>query len=231
MDYTPLLWIALLIPLAMAVLTVAAAKWERRPIQPYYIPEPGAAFTPSPKHQKANEQAHELDFQHSTVCHDAKGKIYRIRYDFWISADNKTLALIGSGTIARLKVFGVTFYSRAADGRTLSTTNERGEQDISGVEEQHTWHAMPLPKLYEKHCQRLLQTAVDPFTNDSPLADYFDIRRRKAAALVERGYADYIDDRHLAWRYSFNGAVMFYLIAVIVRPIRRLLRAIGLVGE
>ena len=215
----------------MAVVTIAAGLWERWPIQPYYVPEPGAAYTPSPKHQKANEQVHELGYQHSTVCHDAKGKICRVRYDFWISPDSKSLALIGSGTVASLKVFGVTFYSRTAEGRILSTTNERGEQDIFGVEEQQTRHAMPLPKLHEKHRQRLEQYVIEPFSAESSLLDYFDIRRRKAAALVARGYVKYVNDQHLAWRYSFKGAVMFYLIAVIVRPIRRLLRTLRLTSD
>jgi hypothetical protein len=230
MGYTPLVWIAL-IPLALALVTVAAAMWERRPIQPYSIPEPGAAYAPSPKHRKANEQVHELGYRHSTVCHDAKGKLYRVRYDFWLSPDDYTLALIGSGTVAGLNVFGVTFYSRTADGRTLSTTNERGEQDISGVEDQHTWHDMSLPELHEKHRARLEEHVIVPFAAESPLADYFDIRRRKAAGLVSRGYANYTDDQHVAWRYSFKGAVMFYLIAVIVRPVRRLLRSVGLARD
>jgi hypothetical protein len=215
----------------MAALTIAAALWERRPIQPYYIPEPGAAYAPSPKHQEAQEQIEELGYQHSTVCHDAKGKIYRVRYDFWIAPDGKTLALIGSGTVARMNVFGVTFYSRTAEGLTLSTTNERGEQDISGVEDQQTWHAMPLPQLHAKHRQRLEPYVIEPYSAESPLLDYFDMRRRKAAALVARGYANYTDDQHVAWRYSFKGAVKFYLVAVFVRPIRRLLRTLRLTSE
>jgi hypothetical protein len=228
-DISPV-WLAL-IPLSMVVLTVVAAMWERRPIQPYYVPEPGAEYAPGPEHQQANEQIDQIGYQHVTVCHDGKGRLYRVRYDFWTAPDNMTLAVIGSGTVASIRVFGIWIYSRTADGRTLLTTNERGEQDISGVEDQQTWHAMPLPELVEKHRQRLLGLANQPFSADSALLEYFDIRRRKAAALVARGYAKYVDDQGLVWRYTFKGAIVFYVTGVIVRPLRRLLRSMQLVRD
>jgi len=184
-----------------------------------------------PKAKQANDQIRHLGYQHRTTCHDGKGKLYRVRYDFWVAPDDKTIAVIGSGSVASMKVFGVTLYSRTADGRTLCTTNERGDQDISGVEDQETWHAMPLPKLVEKHRQRLARFVVEPFSAESPLVDYFDIRRRKAAALVARAYAYYLNDQQLAWRYTFKGAFMFYILAVIVRPTRRLLRTLKLTSD
>jgi hypothetical protein len=215
----------------MVVLTVAAAMWERRPIQPYYVPESGAEYPPGPEHQQTNEQIDQLGYQHVTVCHDGKGRLYRVRYDFWIAPDNMTLAVIGSGTVASMNVFGIWLYSRTADGGTLLTTNERGEQDISGVEDQQTWHGMPLPELVEKHRQRLLNLVIQPFSTEAALVEYFDIRRRKAAALVARGYAKYVDDDRLAWRYNFKGAIVFYVTAVIVRPLRRLFRSMRLVRD
>ena len=226
-----LLW--LVIPLAVIgfffILVVAACLWEKRPIQSYYVPPPGEEYAPSAVAIEANTQALALGFRHAARCHDAKGKLYRVRYDFWVSPDNTIFAVVGSGSIAKILVNGISLYSRSSDGRILSTTNEIGEQDISGVENQVTWPKLQFNPLLQKHGQRLTEVAVKPFAGDSALAAYFDIRRSKADALVARNYAYYLDDNRTVWRYNLKGAVVFYFVCTWVRPLRRFCRRIGLV--
>lgn len=192
-------------------LIVAACLWEKRPIQPFYVPAEGEEYGVSATAAVANQQAEALGFRHVVACHDGKGRLYRVRYDFWCAPDDKTFAVVGSGTVAGIPVNGVSFYSRKTDGRILCTTNDVGGQDVSGLEDQATWAKLPLASLFEKHARRLTESAVKPFPPDSALAEYFDLRRRKADALVERSYAYYLDDGKTAWRYTLRGALAFYV--------------------
>jgi hypothetical protein len=209
---------------------VGACLWEKRPVQPYRVPEAGEEYELTSDAREANYQVRGLDYLPGGLCHDNKGKIYRVRYDFWLSPDHFILVVIGGGSIAGIPVNGIWVYSRLTDGRILCTTNEIGEQDISGAEEQQTWPKYDLISLIEKHRKRLTDS-VEPFPAESPLAGYFDIRRRKADALVAKGYARYIDDEQSIWKYTLKGAIVFYFIGVWVRPIRRFLRLLRIVRE
>jgi len=91
---------------------VGAAIWERRPIQPYYIPDQEQEYEASPTARYANAKAIELGFRHDCLCHDGKGKLYRVRYDLWVSPDALTFAVIGSGTVASVQVNGIWLYSQ-----------------------------------------------------------------------------------------------------------------------
>jgi hypothetical protein len=207
---------------------IAAGLWEKRPIQPYSVPEPGQEYASSEAANLANLAAVKLGYRHGGLCHDNKGRLYRVRYDFWIANDNATIAVIGSGSVASSKVDGIWLWSRLMSRQILCTTNERGEQEICGIIEQQTWPQRNLKQLDEIHKRRLATDVVEPFSADSPMLGYFEIRRLKAEALVNQGYADYVDDEHTIWRYTFNGALAFYFTAVWVRPISRALRAIGI---
>ena len=228
---------AVLIPILVLVVifgfllcaTVGAALWERRPIQPYYIPDEGNEYEPSATARHANAQAIERGFRHDCLCHDGKGKLYRVRYDFWVSPDALTFAVVGSGTVASIPVNGIWLYSRNTNGRILCTTNEIGEQDISGVEDQVTWPHSDFAALVEKHSQRLTEIVAQPFNDDSALREFFDMRRSKADGLVERGYAYYLNDERLVWRYTLRGDLTLYVIGTWVRPLTRVLRSTGLV--
>ncbi len=210
------------------VAIIAASLWEKRPIQPYYVPERGTEYEPSAAAKRANIDAKNSGFKYVGICHDGKGKMYKVRYDFWSAPDRCTIAVIGSGTVASLKVNGIWLVSRTEDERYLTTTNERGEQDISGVEEQQTWHAMAMPALLGKHQLRLEKNVPSPFPAESPMSGYFDMRRRKAETLVEKGYAKYVDEDQAAWKYTLSGAIRFYFIATWIRPLKRFLRNFGL---
>ncbi|MCH9656860.1 MAG: hypothetical protein K0U86_10320 [Planctomycetes bacterium] len=213
------------------ILVVVVCLWEKRSIQPYYQPEAGEEFTPLPLANEANNDAVKSGYVHGGIFHSGKEKIYRIRCDFWISPDYSTLAVVGSGTVAKIVTNGISFCSWTEDGRILCTTNEIGEQDISGVEEQITWSKFKFRALAKKHNQRLETTEVTALSSDSPLANYFEIGRVKANAMVARKYAYFIDDEETIWRHSLKGALAFYFITVWIRPLRRLFRKLGLVRD
>ena len=212
------------------IVIIAACLWEKRPVQPYYVPAVGEEYDLTPDAARSSAEAKALGYQFGGMCHDGKGKLYKVRYDFWLAPDHSTLAVIGGGKVAGIAVNGIWLYSRLSDGRILDTTNEIGEQDISGAEEQQTWAKFGFRALVEKHTLRLT-SPVEPFSPDAPLVGFFDIRRRKADALIARGYAHYLDEDRTVWRYTLKGAIVFYFVGTWIRPIRRLLRYIGLVRE
>lgn len=211
------------------ILIVTVCLWEKRPIQPYYIPIDGEEYTPSDLAAEANNDAFKAGYINGGLFHCGKAKMYRIRCDFWISPDYLTFVVVSSGTVAKIPANGISFYSWAEEGKILCTTNEIGEQDISGVEEQITWPNLKFRELAQKHNKRLEETLVNPFSADSPLTNFFEIRRIKANAYVSRKFGYFIDDEEMVWRFSFKGALVFYFITVWVRPLRRFFRSLGLV--
>lgn len=213
------------------VLIVAAGLWEKRLVQPFVVPLPGEEFEPVPAAKQANAEASVMGYTYVGLCHDARGKMYRMRCDFWIVPDLSTIALIGGGTIANLPSFDISLYSQTKEGRIVRTNRMIGEQDISGAIDQRTWPAMSFKRLIEKHNYRLRSLDVAPFTADTPLTCFFNIRRRQFDALVERGYAYYIDEERSAVRFTLHGAVMFYLTATWLRPIGVFARTLRLVRD
>lgn len=212
------------VPVFFFFVIVAACLYETQYVQPYVVPQPGEEYDLSETARAANARARNLGFEHSGLCHDAKGKLYRVRYDFWLSPDRLTFVVIGGGSIAKIPMDGTWLYSRTRDERILETTNEIGSQDISCVVEQKTWPKMKFAPLVEKHGGRLEDLTSDqpiPFEEGAGLADYFAIRRARAEALVERGYARFLDNRESKWKYTLKGALTFYFISNWVRPFQR----------
>jgi hypothetical protein len=217
------------IVLAILVLVgiVAAALWERRPVQPYIVPPAGDEYQPTQKANSENSEAERLGYKHIGLAHDGKGWLYRVRYDFWIAPDNSTIVIVGGGTVALLPVDAVWLWSRCTNGQILCTTNAVGEQDISGIVQQETWPHMSLASLVDAHTLRLGGLSLQLFSKEDPLRGHFEVRQAISDALVERNYAYYITNERLEWRYTLKGAFAFYIVARWIRPIRRFLRGLG----
>ncbi|QDV20290.1 hypothetical protein Pan153_49650 [Gimesia panareensis] len=213
------------------VLIVAVCLWEKQPIQPFYFPDPGQEYPPVEAVTRANQQAARLGFEHGCLCHFGKAKMYKVRYDFWITPDCSVISTVSGGTILNIPTKGIWFFTKSAEGRVLATTNEIGEQDISGVMEQSTWTDYEFEALYRKHLQRLKEIAVEPFEADKPLAGYFEIRKMRADQLIRQADAYYLNEEELVWRYTLKGALKFYVVSQWVRPLKRGLRSIGLLKD
>src|SRR5688500_8362295 len=80
--------------IAFFVLVVGLALWEKRLIVTYAIPEPGQELPPNDYARQANTTASQLSFQHHGTFHDAKGSLYKARYDFWLSPDSLTILVV-----------------------------------------------------------------------------------------------------------------------------------------
>ena len=222
-------WFTLEITLALLLLVgiVAAALWERRPVQPYIVPETGNVYRPTKTANSENSAAEMLGYIHVGLAHDGKGRLFRVRYDFWIAPDYSTLGVVGGGTVATIPVNGVWLWSRNTNGQIICTTNEIGEQDVSGIVEQETWPNTSFAVLADKHSQRVNNISVKHFPEQEPLRGHFEIRQAISDALVRHDYAYYINDDRSSWRYTLKGAFAFYVAAKWLRPIGRLLRSAG----
>lgn len=219
--------LAIGIPGLFFLIIVGACLYETQYVQPYVVPRPGEEYELGETARAANARAPNLGFEQKGLCHDGKGGLYRVRYDFWLSPDRRTFAVVGGGSIAKIPFDGIWLYSRIRDGRILETTNEIGSQDISGVVEQETWPKMKFAPLVEKHFGRLEEPREGdaiPFEDEAELKDYFAIRRARAEGLVGRGHARFLDDRESKWKYTLKGALAFYVISNWVRPLQRGLR-------
>jgi len=225
-------WIHLLIPACIIgfffVLVVAAGLWEKRRILAYSLPEPDREYPCTPYGLQRNREVKKLGYRYGGVYHDARGSIYKCRYDFWLSPDSTILVWIGCGTVARLAAKSVNLISQLEGGRYLQTTDMTGETDLSGLTDLQIWPKQTFRKLVDRHNARLeaLGASALPFS-DAPMRDVINIRRVRALRLVEQGDAKYVDDNESIWKYTLKGALRFYFVATWLQTFRRGLRKIG----
>lgn len=203
------------ITLFFFVVIVLASIWETQYVQPFKVPKSGEAYEPSSTAAAANAKAKKLGYTHGGLCHS---KTHRLRNDFWLSSDQLTFAVIGSGTIAKIPQEGIWLYSRLLDDRILCSTNYAGTSDISGVQELRHYNQHNFGQLHERHQERLAEHEALVFVEDAALEEYLDIRRASTEALVAQGYAYFRDPERTMWRFTLKGALVNYVRMVWVAP-------------
>jgi hypothetical protein len=215
------------------VLVVTVCFFEKRRTVPYERVAEEDADEPTRDADKANDEAYREEYVFCGTGRHAGSGVIRVRYDFWLSPDCLTAVVIGGGTTAKVPVFGIWLWSRLEDGTILCTTNEIGEQDISGLVRQQTWPQARFPILVDNHQSRLdeAESPPVPFEKGNPYDGLADLSRRRAQSLVQSGRATYLDEDGTRWKFTLSGALRFYVTGVWVRPFRRLLRALGMVSD
>lgn len=220
--------------------TAAIARWERRLVWPYvplkkrdgsgpldgeYDEFFDAPVPPTGPVSKADSTAFSVrenalaaleGFRPVGSFRDGKGRIYRIRYDFWLSEGGEILALVGGGTIAGVSVLNTWFHSLTTDGRCLVTLGAQNasEIDLGGLAVEALVAGGDFETLLAWHRRRIAATEVVPYSEADPLGDHLDYRRRRTDGLVDRGYAFYADPDRTAWRYTLKGAVALSFRAI-----------------
>jgi hypothetical protein len=202
----------------LGFMIIVTALWEKRPVNFYCVPEAGQELPPTQRAESANEAAEARKFQHKGVYHHAKGGIYRVRYDIWLSSDQLTLAVVGGGKLARIPVNAVWLYSRLEDGRFLATTNDSGSAELSGLTKLKIHKDFEVDDLLDYHLDRLdsLSVAATPYSTTNPLADLIQDRSRMAERQVELGYASFLEPHKETWRYTLKGALRLYYLKILV---------------
>jgi hypothetical protein len=197
----------------IGVAAILAHLWENRPVWAYIQPEPGEEFQLSPRAEDANADALAKGYRNLGAFHDGKGRLFSVRYDFWISADAMIFAVVGSGRVALIPVFGVWFYTRLRAGQFLISTNEPGHSDISGVSFSEVWNGADFNTLHAHHADMLgpAGSELEPFPASDPIAGFRQYKQQAAETLVERGRAYFVDDERSIWRYTMKGAILSYV--------------------
>jgi hypothetical protein len=203
----PILYV-LAIPSFFLLFALGAKIWERRLVWPYAPAD--VATSPTRYTTAASAAAGSLGFTAYGVYKDAKGALYRIRYELWLAPERDVLLLIGGGTLAGIPVNASWLFTRLGDGRCLATLDEQNgaEYDLAGLVDESVCPRMTLPQLLAAHRGRVFGSSVPALPYSDPVNDHRELLVRKVATLVQRGYASYWGDGGEGWRYTPLGALV-----------------------
>jgi hypothetical protein len=248
----PLLHFCLLIVLIVGLPmlpTFLCGLWEKRMIWPYApIDEPAEIvytaipvennpyvspqavkeyLTPQPILYSMNaiEQAQSCGFELKNVFRDAKGSLYRVRYNFMRSPEGKILALIGHGTVARIPIRGIHLMTFLADMRCLVTLNNSASSlwDMTGTIDECCIPNSDFEKLLDIHEKRVAASPVSPvqLPETDPVSELHAFRIRWVDLMERMGLVRFLDPQRKKWRYSIKGAFIFSIRAQFI-GLRRL---------
>lgn len=206
------------IAVGFIVLIALAAAFERRQVW-YFVPEdraPQDKLPPANAYaQRAAGRAHDLGFRSLGVFADGKGKLYRVRYEFYRSPEGDTLAQVGTGSMASIPVEGTWLFTVLADGRCLVTLDSAAgsEIDFTGIIEEALVEDIGFEGLLRQHQARVGAAGVPvvAWTAEDPLADFHAFRTRRIERLVALGCAALYRDDPNAWHYTARGSVALAL--------------------
>lgn len=188
----------------------AARVWEKRLMWPFE--ESGEVPPPTSRMTSTIAAASALGFRLISVGQDAKGALYRVRYEFWLPPERDVLLLIGGGRVARLQVDGNWLFTRLADGKCLVTVDDlrASERDLSGLADEAIHPGVPLRVLLERHRGRMAASMAPPlpYSEHDAMAEHREFQERKVATLVQQGYATMVDPFRGAWRFTVRGAFL-----------------------
>lgn len=212
----------LLIFIGIAVVSLVGitltASLERRLAWPYVpVAEMPPDRLPPPNSYAgwASAAAAEAGFSWRGAFADGKGKLYRLRYDFFRSPDGDVLALVGAGTMASIPVQTTWLYSRLAGGRCLVTFDSQtgAETDLAGLTDGALVERLGFAGQLAAHRARVgaASQPCEPFDAADPLADLRIFRQARVERLALLGYASFLDagkngEGKNAWRYTPKGA-------------------------
>jgi hypothetical protein len=188
------------------------AKPRLDPIDPYAAPGRGEPLEITEYAIAVNEQVERLGFGPHGHFFDGKGKIYKLRYDFWLAPDRMVLAMVGGGTLAGIPLQATWLYTRLEDGRCLVTIDDpkAGDSDPTGQTLQEVLANADFTELMGRHRQRIEESDSPPllYSEADPLADHRAFREARAAVLVDQGWAAYLDPQDNWYKYTVKGACL-----------------------
>jgi len=142
----------------------------------------------------------------------AKTKLYRVRYNAWLSPDRVVLAWVGGGTVASILLNATWLFTRLRDGRCLLTIDDpkAGDSDLSGLTDQAVVRNADFEELLAKHRQRVESATepAEPYSNNDPIGDHRAFLAFRTERLEERGLVRFLDAERTSWKYGVVGAIM-----------------------
>lgn len=219
------------------LLVVPVALWEKRLVWPYMPLEDSASGAPVAIHgdpanpyavvlatpdapwppltvyaARAFECALSIGFLALGTFRDGKGRLYKVRYDFYLSPERDVLALVGSGTIASIPLNNTWLFTLLADGRCLRIvdTQPGSETDLAGLADEALITQVDFQELVARHRGRVAAsfTPAAAYDDKDPLGDHRDFLMRRTDRLEELGFIRFLNTERTWWRYTLRGALL-----------------------
>ena len=191
------------------------------PDNPYLPPSTlDDALPISPFALRVNSELDALGYRFLGDYRHAKGGIYKIRYDAWISPDSLILAWSEAGSVSGINVQNITMTSFGYphqghdDDAPLeiiefdSFTNESCySPDLSGGKsESMVFPRATATKLNTLHRDRLALFVPQPFSDD-PMDDFHELRKQHAESVCQMGMGRFINAEESIWLPTLVGGV------------------------
>ena len=200
------------IQVPFVLLTFITALRERHHRAVYVPVDETEAVPPNAYMDHTNELAEKHGFTYLGVCRPGNTRIYKLRYDAWVSPDRRVFAVVGAGSMISIRFQATWLTSKLIDGRVLITVDVPGalSSDLSGMTEAKLVTNADFTELLAGHLERLEAeiTPVEPYDKPDPLAEHVELIGQRADRMERAGYIHFLDDSHQEWRYTLWGAVV-----------------------
>jgi len=201
-------FLLILIVVAFFVLLLVVAMRERRYSRPYVAVAEADLGQLSPYVRRMSDDAQAAGFVFCGYAGHVKPSI-QTRGTLWLSPDGRTLVIIISGTVSRLKMKQTSIISPLNNETFLCTTDHIGDGDPSGLlRYRHRMNSL-FPGLWKLHQRRTsLASAVGvQFGAGNALEITNQLFDQRAHQLVRKGLARFIEGDEVCWRHTFRGAL------------------------
>jgi hypothetical protein len=194
-----------------------AADDDARPLpadssNPYAPPTPGRSLEASEYVLAVCHEAQRRGYQSQGRFRNIQGKLYKLGYEFWLAPDRMVLVMVGSGTLAGIPLKATRMFTRKRDGHCLVTIDDpkAGDSDPTGTTEQVVVANADFAELLRTHRSRIEQAASEaiPYSQTDPLLDHRAFRAGRAEALVNSGWARYLDPEYNWYKYTVKGSFL-----------------------
>ncbi len=169
-----------------------------------------------------------LGYEYLGSFRHAKGGIYKIRYDAWVSPDRYVLAFVEGGTLASVSLANLTLLTLGqVDGDTVAapshgqstsvptdclcsiSTESAFEASLSGRAHSMLFASATSSDQIYWHYQRFSSFGPRPFSED-PIDDYYQFRCRDAQRIHELGRSRFVDPQETVWLPTLGGGLRMY---------------------
>jgi len=198
------------VPFFLLSLVIALRERHRGAV---YVPVDESEALPTNAYMDLNNAAAgALGFEYLGACRAGNTRIYKVRYDTWVSSDRRVFAVVGAGRVSVIPHQAVWLTSKLTDGRVLITVDQPGAMggDLSGMTEWKVVQNADFAELLAGHLARVDAevTPVEPYGEADPLGEHIDLIAGRAERMARAGYVHYLDDDRDEWRYTAWGALV-----------------------
>ncbi len=158
------------------------------------------------------EQAREHGFRPIARFYDGSSRKHKVRYDFHISPDCKTFAVVAAGGVGLVNVECTWMLTRLLNDRNIVTLDENkfADSDCSGRTEYVVLTNADFDELFQCHRKRVeaVRDRVIPYSSDDPITDFRRTGIEGLEKQVQRGWVKFLDPEHLTYKYTVKAAFL-----------------------